>query len=165
VGSALRDGGRASIHSLRWYISVGLLLVGVVPLIFFGAQRIASLFATQNASIQQKHEPMAVSLSQAIYGYLMDQTSALQSTASQLESDNAGLARLNQPGFDPTQLNQELAAAHSAQPALLQLYVGNLAGRAGHRRRRRLQRLELRQTGAEPAQPRAEVFGCGSLPG
>jgi signal transduction histidine kinase/DNA-binding response OmpR family regulator len=130
VGSASGDGGRASIHSLRWYISVGLLLVGVVPLIFFGAQRIASLFATQNASIQQKHEPMAVSLSQAIYGYLMDQTSALQSTASQLESDNADLARLNQPGFDPTHLNQELAAAHSAQPALLQLYVGNLAGRA-----------------------------------
>jgi len=130
VGSASSDGGRASIHSLRWYISVGFLLVGVVPLIFFGAQRISSLFATQNASIQQKHEPMADSLAQAIYGYLLDQTSALQSTASQLESDNAGLARLNQPGFDPTHLNQELAAAHSAQPALLQLYVGSLAGRA-----------------------------------
>jgi len=130
VGSAPSNGGHASIHSLRWYISVGLLLVGVVPLIFFGAQRISSLFATQNASIQQKHEPMAESLAQAIYGYLLDQTSALQSTASQLESDNASLARLNEPGFDPTHLNQELAAAHSAQPALLQLYVGSLNGRA-----------------------------------
>jgi len=130
VGSAPSNGGHASIHSLRWYISVGLLLVGVVPLIFFGAQRISSLFATQNASIQQKHEPMAESLAQAIYGYLLDQTSALQSTASQLESDNASLARLNEPGFDPTHRNQELAAAHSAQPALLQLYVGSLNGRA-----------------------------------
>ena len=130
MGSAPSNGGHASIHSLRWYISVGLLLVGVVPLIFFGAQRISSLFATQNASIQQKHEPMAESLAQAIYGYLLDQTSALQSTASQLESDNASLARLNEPGFDPTHLNQELAAAHSAQPALLQLYVGSLNGRA-----------------------------------
>jgi signal transduction histidine kinase/CheY-like chemotaxis protein len=130
VGSASSENSHASIHSLRWYISVGLLLVGVIPLIFFGAQRISSLFTTQNASIQQKHEPMAVLLSQGIYGYLLDQTSALQSTASQLESDNASLARLNQPGFDPTRLNQELAAAHSAQPALLQLYVGNLAGRA-----------------------------------
>src|SRR5947208_3518041 len=118
------------MHSLRWYISVGFLMVGVVPLIFFGAQRISSLFATQTASIQQKHEPMAESLAQAIYGYLLDQTSALQSTASQLESDNASLARLNEPGFDPTHLNQELAAAHSAQPALLQLYVGSLNGRA-----------------------------------
>src|SRR5207237_7583992 len=108
------DARRASMHSLRWYISVGFLMVGVGPLIFFGAQRISSLFATQNASIQQKHEPMADSLAQAIYGYLLDQTSALQSTASQLESDNAGLARLNQPGFDPTHLHQELAAAHSA---------------------------------------------------
>jgi signal transduction histidine kinase/DNA-binding response OmpR family regulator len=130
VGSASSENSHASIHSLRWYISVGLLLVGVIPLIFFGAQRISSLFTTQNASIQQKHEPMAVLLSQGIYGYLLDQTSALQSTASQLESDNASLARLNEPGFDPTRLNQELAAAHSAQPALLQLYVGNLAGRA-----------------------------------
>ena len=130
MGSAPSDGGHASIHSLRWYISVGFLLVGVVPLIFFGAQRISSLFATQNSSIQQKHEPMAESLAQAIYGYLLDQTSALQSTASQIESDNASLARLNDPGFDPTHLNQELAAAHSAQPALLQLYVGSLTGRA-----------------------------------
>src|SRR2546429_585345 len=119
------------MHSLRWYISVGFLMVGVGPLIFFGAQRISALFTTQNESIQQKHEPMAESLSQAIYGYLLDQTSALQSTASQLESDNdSSLARLNDPSFNAVHLNQALAAAHSAQPALLQLYVGNLAGHA-----------------------------------
>ncbi|HEX9546044.1 MAG TPA: histidine kinase dimerization/phospho-acceptor domain-containing protein, partial [Acidimicrobiales bacterium] len=125
------DARRGSMHSLRWYISVGFLLVGVVPLIFFGAQRISALFATQNASIQQKHEPMAQSLAQAVYGYLLDQTSALQSTASQIESDNdSSIARLNDASFSPDHLNMELAAAHSAQPALLQLYVGNLAGRA-----------------------------------
>ncbi|HXN57036.1 MAG TPA: cache domain-containing protein, partial [Candidatus Angelobacter sp.] len=125
------DARRASMHSLRWYISVGFLLVGVVPLIFFGAQRISELFATQNASIQQKHEPMAESLAQAIYGYLLDQTAALQSTASQIESDNySSVAHLNDATFSPDHLNMELAAAHSAQPALLQLYVGNLAGRA-----------------------------------
>jgi len=119
------------MHSLRWYISVGFLMVGVVPLIFFGAQRISALFATQNASIQQKHEPMAESLAQAVYGYLLDQTAALQSTASQIESDNdLSIARLNDASFNPDHLNMELAAAHSAQPALLQLYVGNLAGRA-----------------------------------
>src|SRR3989440_2438001 len=119
------------MHSLRWYISVAFLMVGVGPLIFFGAQRVSALFETQNASIQQKHEPMAESLAQGIYGYLLDQTSALQSTASQIESDNdSGIARLNGPTFSPGHLNQELAAAHSAQPALLQLYVGNLAGRA-----------------------------------
>jgi signal transduction histidine kinase/CheY-like chemotaxis protein len=123
--------GQSSIHGLRWYISVGFLMVGVGPLIFFGAQRISALFTTQNESIQQKHEPMAQSLTQAIYGYLLDQTSALQSTASQLESGNdASIARLNDPTFNPSRLNQELAAAHSAQPALLQLYVGNLAGKA-----------------------------------
>ena len=95
------------------------------------AQRIAELFATQNASIQQKHEPMAESLAQAIYGYLLDQTAALQSTASQIESDNdSSVAHLNDASFNPDHLNMELAAAHSAQPALLQLYVGNLAGRA-----------------------------------
>ena len=106
-------------------------MVGVGPLIFFGAQRISALFTTQNESIQQKHEPMAESLSQAIYGYLLDQTSALQSTASQIASDSdSSIARLNNPGFNAVHLNQELAAAHSAQPALLQLYVGNLAGRA-----------------------------------
>ncbi len=118
-------------HPQPTYISVGFLLVGVVPLIFFGAQRISALFATQNASIQQKHEPMAQSLAQAVYGYLLDQTSALQSTASQIESDNdSSIARLNDASFSPDHLNMELAAAHSAQPALLQLYVGNLAGRA-----------------------------------
>src|ERR1700687_3015987 len=106
-------------------------MVGVVPLIFFGARRIWALFATQNASIQQKHEPMAEIVAQAIYGYLLDQTSPLQSTASQIESDNdSSIARLNDAGFNPDHLNMELAAAHSAQPALLQLYVGNLAGRA-----------------------------------
>jgi signal transduction histidine kinase/DNA-binding response OmpR family regulator len=130
VGSPSADGGRASFHSLRWYISVGLLLVGVVPLILFGAQRISALFDAQNQSIEQKHEPMAESLAQAIYGYLLDQTAALQSTASQIESDDTSLARLNDPGFNPTHLNQTLAAAHSAQPALLQLYVGNRTGRA-----------------------------------
>ena len=110
------------MHSLRWYISVGFLMVGVGPLVFFGAQRISALFSTQNASIQQKHEPMAESLAQAIYGYLLDQTAALQSTASQVESDNeSGIARLNDSAFNPAHMNQELAAAHSAQPALLQL--------------------------------------------
>lgn len=119
------------MHSLRWYISVGLLLVGVIPLIFFGAQNISSLFATQNTSIQQKHEPMAESLAQAIYGYLLDQTAALQSTASQIQSDNdSSIAHLNDASFNPAHLNQELAAAHSAQPSLLQLYVGNLSGHA-----------------------------------
>src|SRR5207302_6929801 len=119
------------MHSLRWYISVGFLMVGVGPLVFFGAQRISALFTTQNSSIQRKHEHMAESLAQAIYGYLLDKTAALQSTASQVESDNdSGIPRLNDATFNPTHLNQELAAAHSAQPALLQLYVGNLAGRA-----------------------------------
>ena len=131
MGAPSKDGGQASIHTLRWYISVGLLLVGVVPLIFFGAQRISSLFTTQNASIQQKHQPMAESLAQAVYGYLLDQTAALQSTASQIESDNdSSVAHLNDAKFNAAHLNQELAAAHSAQPSLLQLYVGNLAGRA-----------------------------------
>src|SRR5260370_10552989 len=119
------------MHSLRWYISVAFLMVGVGPLIFFGAQRISALFAAQNTSIMQKHVPMAESLAQAVYGYLLDQTSALQSTGSQIESDNdSGIARLNDSTFNPAHLNQELAAAHSAQPALLQLYVGNLAAKA-----------------------------------
>jgi signal transduction histidine kinase/DNA-binding response OmpR family regulator len=131
VGAPAKDRGQASIHSLRWYISVGFLLVGVVPLIFFGAQRISALFATQNASIEQKHEPMAASLAQAIYGYLSDQKSALESTALQIQSDNdASLAHLNDASFNPSHLNQELAAAHAAQPSLLQLYVGNLTGMA-----------------------------------
>jgi signal transduction histidine kinase/CheY-like chemotaxis protein len=120
-----------NVHSLRWYISVGFLLVGVVPLVLFGAQRISALFADQNASIQEKHQPMAQSLAEAIYGYLSDQKSAIESTASQIASDNdASLAHLNDSTFNPTHLNQELAAAHSAQPSLLQLYVGNLSGRA-----------------------------------
>src|SRR5437879_9907250 len=119
------DARRASMHSLRWYISVGFLMVGVVPLIFFGAQRISALFATQNASIQQKHEPMAESLAQAVYGYLLDQTSALQSTASQIESDNdSSIARLYDATFNADHLNMQLAAPHSAQPAPLQLYRG-----------------------------------------
>src|SRR2546428_6835976 len=119
------------MHSLRWYISVGFLMVGVGPLVFFGAQGIWAFFSTQNASIQQKHEPMAESLAQAIYGYLLDQTSALQSTASQVESDtDSGISHLNDSTFNPARLNQTLAAAHSAQPALLQLYIGNLKGRA-----------------------------------
>ena len=131
MGAPFRDAFRASIHTLRWYISVGFLLVGGIPLVFFGAQRISSLFTTQNASIQQKHQAMAELLAQGIYGYLLDQTSALQSTASQIESDNdANLAHLNDSSFNPTRLNQELAATHAAQPSLLQLYAGNLAGRA-----------------------------------
>jgi signal transduction histidine kinase/CheY-like chemotaxis protein len=131
VGAPTKDGRDSSIHSLRWYISVGFLLVGGIPLIFFGAQRISALFATQNTSIQQKHLPMAESLAQAIYGYLTDQAAALQSTASQIESDNdSSLRHLNDSSFNPTHLNQELAAAHSALPSLLQLYVGNLSGRA-----------------------------------
>src|SRR5256884_9060642 len=74
---------------------------------------------------------MAESLAQAIYGYLLDQTAALQSTASQVESDtDAGIPHLNDSTFNPARLNQALAAAHSAQPALLQLYVGTLKGRA-----------------------------------
>jgi signal transduction histidine kinase/DNA-binding response OmpR family regulator len=112
-------------------MSVGFLMVAVGPLVFFGAQRISSLFTTQNETIQQKHEPMAETLAQAIYGYILAQSAALQSTASQIESnDSATIQRINTPGFDPTHLNSELTAAHTAEPALLQLYVGNLAGRA-----------------------------------
>src|SRR5437899_9011264 len=98
------------MHSLRWYISVGFLMVGVVPLIFFGAQRISALFATQNASIQQKHEPMAESLAQAVYGYLLDQTAALQSTASQIESDNdTSIDQLNHASYNHNHFNMQLA--------------------------------------------------------
>ncbi|HEY8737256.1 MAG TPA: response regulator [Candidatus Dormibacteraeota bacterium] len=112
-------------------MSVGFLMVAVGPLVFFGAQRISSLFTTQNETIQQKHEPMAETLAQAIYGYILAQSAALQSTASQIESnDSATVQRINAAGFDPARLNSELAAAHTAEPALLQLYVGNLAGRA-----------------------------------
>src|SRR5256884_1414053 len=106
-------------------------MVGVGPLIFFGAQGLSALFGTQNESIQQKHEPMAESLAQAIYGYLLDQTSALQIAPSQTAANNSSsIVRLNAPVFNATHQTQELAAAHSAQPAMLQLYVGNLAGRA-----------------------------------
>lgn len=112
-------------------MSVGFLMVAVGPLVFFGAQRISSLFTTQNQTIEQKHEPMAETLAQAIYGYILAQTAALESTGSQIQSnDAASLPGINSAGFDPAHLNQELAAAHSAEPALLQLYVGNLAGRA-----------------------------------
>src|SRR3979411_1666927 len=105
------------MHSLRWYISVGFLMVGVGPLVFFGAQRISALFSTQNASIQQKHEPMAESRAQAIYGYLLDQTSALQSTASQVESDNeSGIAHLNDATFNPAHMNRLYAAPHAPKP-------------------------------------------------
>jgi signal transduction histidine kinase/CheY-like chemotaxis protein len=131
VGAPPKEASRASIHSLRWYISVGFLLVGVVPLVFFGAQRISALFGTQNSTIEQKHQPMAESLAQAIYGYLNDQKSALESTALQIQSDSdSNISHLNDANYNPAHLNQELAAAHSAQPSLLQLYVGNLAGRA-----------------------------------
>ncbi|MDQ6883308.1 MAG: response regulator [Candidatus Dormibacteraeota bacterium] len=112
-------------------MSVGFLMVAVGPLVLFGAQRISSLFTTQNLTIEQKHEPMAQTLAQAVYGYVLAQTAALQSTASQIASndDGKGLA-INAARFDATRLNQELAAAHTAEPALLQLYVGNIAGRA-----------------------------------
>ena len=106
-------------------------MVAVGPLVFFGAQRISSLFTTQNLTIEQKHQPMAETLSQAIYGYILAQTAALQSTASQIESnDETTIKQINSPTFDAKRLDQELAAAHSAEPALLQLYVGNLAGHA-----------------------------------
>jgi len=112
-------------------MSVGFLMVAVGPLVFFGAQRISSLFTTQNLTIEQKHQPMAETLSQAIYGYILAQTAALQSTASQIESnDETTIKQINSPTFDAKRLDQELAAAHSAEPALLQLYVGNLAGHA-----------------------------------
>ena len=130
-GKRERKSKDASVHSLRWYISVGFLLVGVVPLVLFGAQRISALFADQNTSIQEKHQPMAQFLAQAVYGFLKDQKAAIESTALQIESDNdASLAHLNDGSFNPTHLDQELAAAHAAQPSLVQLYVGNLTGRA-----------------------------------
>jgi len=112
-------------------MSVGFLMVAVGPLVFFGAQRFSSLFTPKNETTQQKQEPMAETLAQAIYGYILAQSAALQSTASQIESnDSATVQRINAAGFDPARLNSELAAAHTAEPALLQLYVGNLAGRA-----------------------------------
>jgi signal transduction histidine kinase/DNA-binding response OmpR family regulator len=115
-------------HSLRWYLSVGFLLVGVPPLLLFGSLRISSLFDTQSASIAEKHKPLAATLAQAIYGFILDQTAAMKSTASQIESNAGAVSTLNGPTFDPARLNTMLGAAHSAQPALLQLYVGNLSG-------------------------------------
>ena len=118
-------------HPLRWYLSVGFLLVGVVPLLFFGAQRVSALFADQDNSVRDKHERLAETLAQAIYAFLLDQTEALQSTANQIESDDAtSVSQLNDPNFTPDRLDQELAAAHKAQPALLQVYVGDLEGRS-----------------------------------
>ncbi len=128
---AAPDPGLRRARSLRWFLSAGFLLVAVVPLLFFGAQRVSALFAAQNASIQDKHERLAATLAQAIYGYVLDQSIALKSTVSQIQSANDfSVKHLNDPVFDGTALNMELAAAHSAQPALVQLYVGNLKGRA-----------------------------------
>src|SRR5260370_24211620 len=48
-----------------------------------------------------------------------------------MESDNGwSIGGLKDASFSPAHLNMELSAAHSAQPALLQLYVGSLAGGA-----------------------------------
>src|SRR5260370_31536191 len=48
-----------------------------------------------------------------------------------MESENdRHMARHKDASFGPDHVNMELSAAHSAQPALLQLYVGSLAGRA-----------------------------------
>ncbi|HYM49249.1 MAG TPA: response regulator [Candidatus Limnocylindrales bacterium] len=118
-------------HTLRWYMSVGFLLVAVCPLLLYGAQRVSSLFTQQNNSIQDKHQRLAAVLAQSIDGFMRDQTAALESTARQIQSsDQPATMHLNDPSFDPTRLNSELAAAHSAQPSVLQLYVGNLQGRA-----------------------------------
>jgi signal transduction histidine kinase/DNA-binding response OmpR family regulator len=112
-------------------MSVGFLLVAVCPLVLYGAQRVSALFAQQNASIQDKHERLAEVLAQSISGFMQDQTAALESTARQIESsDPTSIANLNQATFAAARLNTELAAAHSAQPAVLQLYVGNRLGRA-----------------------------------
>ena len=127
----MRDPDPARTHSLRWFMSVAFLLVAVAPLLFFGAQRISALFSAQNDSISDKHQRLAETLAQAVYGFVLDQSAALQSTASQIESDSDGSVKhLNDAGLNPAHLNQELAAAHSAVPALLQVYVGNLKGRA-----------------------------------
>jgi len=118
---------------LRAYLTLAFLLVAVVPLMFFGAQRVSALFAAQNDSIHDKHERMAQLLAQATYNYLLDQMAALQSTVNHIEAEtdaDALLAAMNDAAFDPSRLNQLLAAAHTAQPGLLQLYVGNLKGRA-----------------------------------
>src|SRR5207245_6523946 len=60
--------------SLRWYLSVGFLLVGVAPLLFFGAQRVSALSGAQDDSVHQTHERLAATLAQAIYGFVLDQT-------------------------------------------------------------------------------------------
>jgi len=100
-------------------------------LLFFGAQRVSALFASQNDRLHDKHERMAQILAQATYAFIQDQTAALRSTANQIEAEpDPTLLGLNEADFDPTRLNQVLAAAHFAQPSLLQLYVGNLRGRA-----------------------------------
>ncbi len=112
-------------------MSVAFLLVAVAPLLFFGAQRISALFSAQNDSISDKHQRLAETLAQAVYGFVLDQSAALQSTASQIESDSDGSVKhLNDAGLNAAHLDQELAAAHSAVPALLQLYVGDLKGRS-----------------------------------
>jgi signal transduction histidine kinase/CheY-like chemotaxis protein len=116
--------------SLRWYLSVGFLLVGVAPLLFFGAQRVSALSGAQDDSIHQTHERLAATLAQAIYGFVLDQTATLQSTVNQIEDDERAIHAWNQPGFDPSTVNMVLAATHKAQVPLLQLYVGNLQGRA-----------------------------------
>ena len=118
-------------HTLRWYMSAGFLLVAVCPLVLYGAQRVSALFTQQNTSIQDKHQRLAEVLAQSIDAFMRDQTAALASTARQIQSsDPQAVAHLNDPSFEPARLNAELAAAHSAQPAVLQLYVGNLQGRA-----------------------------------
>jgi signal transduction histidine kinase/CheY-like chemotaxis protein len=116
--------------SLRWFLSVGFLLVGVAPLLFFGAQRVSALSAAQDDSIHQTHERLAETLAQAIYGFILDQTATLQSTVNQIEDDEKAIRGLNQQDFDPSSVNLVLAATHKAQAPLLQLYVGNLQGRA-----------------------------------
>jgi signal transduction histidine kinase/CheY-like chemotaxis protein len=116
--------------SLRWYLSVGFLLVGVAPLLFFGAQRVSALSGAQDDSVHQTHERLAATLAQAIYGFVLDQTATLQSTVNQIEDDDRAIHAWNQPGFDPSSVNLVLAATHKAQVPLLQLYVGNLEGRA-----------------------------------
>jgi len=112
-------------------MSVGFLLVAVCPLLLYGAQRVSALFTQQNTSIQDKHQRLAEVLAQAVDAFMRDQTAALESTARQIQSsDPQAVAHLNDPGFQPARLDAELAAAHSAQPAVLQLYVGDLKGHA-----------------------------------
>jgi signal transduction histidine kinase/DNA-binding response OmpR family regulator len=118
------------VHSLRWYLSVGFLLVAVCPLVLYGAQRVSALFTTQNDSIPDKHERLAQALAQAVYSFMQDQTHGLQSTVNEIETVDDSANRLNSPALSTARLSAELVAAHRAQPAFLSLYVGNLAGRA-----------------------------------